>query len=249
MRALAAGLIFLWMGVPGVVAADEVAEVKVVEPYIELRTGPGSGYPIFHVVDRGEFVDVLKRKTDWFKVRYQMGVNRIIEGWVNRAQLELTVTPSGESTQLAETTLDDFANRRWEMGVLGGDFNGAPVMALYGGFAFNKNLSAEISAAKVVGDFSSSTLYNIGLLSQPFPEWRYSPFFTLGAGQIDTQPRVTLVQAKDSSDLIAHIGVGMKMFLSQRFILRVEYKNYIAFSSDNDNKEFEEWKAGFAFFF
>ncbi|NOX77168.1 MAG: SH3 domain-containing protein [Gammaproteobacteria bacterium] len=249
MRTLVVGLVFLWMSVSGVVVADEVAEVKIVEPYIELRTGPGSGHPVFHVVDRGEFIDVLKRKTDWFKVRYQMGASRIIEGWVNRAQLELTVAPGGESTRLAKAGLDDFTNRRWEMGVLGGDFNGAPVMAVYGGFAFNKNLSAEISAAKVVGEFSSSTLYLISVLSQPFPEWRYSPFFTLGAGQIETQPRVTLVQAKDTRDLVAHVGLGLKVFLSRRFILRAEYKNYVAFSSDNNNEEFEEWKVGFSFFF
>jgi len=122
-------------------------------------------------------------------------------------------------------------------------------MALYGGIAFNKNLSVELSAAKVIGEFSSSTLYNLNLLSQPFPEWRFSPFFTMGAGQIDTQPRVTLVQARDRTDLVANVGVGMKIFLSRRFILRAEYKNYIAFASDDDNEEFKEWKAGFSFFF
>ena len=40
--------------------ADELAEVKVADPYLEMRTGPGEGYPIFHVVDRDEFVEVIK---------------------------------------------------------------------------------------------------------------------------------------------------------------------------------------------
>ena len=249
LRVLRAGVALLWLGVSPVLTADEVAEVKVVEPYIELHTGPGSGYPVFHVVDRGEFIEILKRKTNWFKVRYRDGMHRVVEGWVTREQLELTATPGGDSTRLAETALDDFTRRRWEIGVLGGDFGAAPVMALYGGFAFNKNLSVELSAAKVIGEFSSSTLYNLNLLSQPFPEWRFSPFFTMGAGQIDTQPRVTLVQARDRTDLVANVGVGMKIFLSRRFILRAEYKNYIAFASDDDNEEFKEWKAGFSFFF
>jgi hypothetical protein len=86
-------------------------------------------------------------------------------------------------------------------------------------------------------------------VSQPFPEWRFSPFFTLGAGHIATKPRVTLVQAEDSSDATAHVGLGMRVYLSRRFILRAEYKSYVAFSSDDDNEEFEEWQAGFAFFF
>jgi hypothetical protein len=111
------------------------------------------------------------------------------------------------------------------------------------------NLTAELSASQVLGDYSSSLLLNVNLLSVPFPKWRYAPFFTLGAGQITTSPRVTLVHAPDSQDLMAHMGVGVKMYLTRRFILRAEYKNYVAFSSDDNNEEFEEWKAGFAFFF
>jgi hypothetical protein len=201
-------------------------------------------------VDRGEFVEVLKRKTDWFKVRYRRGVNAdVVEGWVSRQQMEQTLTLAGEATQFSETAQSDFEKRRWEAGLVGGDFNGAPVMTLYGGYALTRNLSAELSVSQVLGDFYSSLIVNLNLLSQPFPEWRYSPFFTLGVGQIDTSPRVTLVQARDQQDLMAHVGVGLKAYLARRFILRVDYKNYVAFSSDDDNEEFEEWKAGFAFFF
>jgi hypothetical protein len=58
-----------------------------------------------------------------------------------------------------------------------------------------------------------------------------------------------LIQAKDTQDLTAHMGLGLKVYLTRRFILRAEYKNYVGFSSDDKNEEFEEWKAGFAFFF
>ena len=227
-------------------ADDEVyPEVKVTDPYIEMHTGPGVGYPIFNVVDRGDFVEVIKRKTDWFKVRTAMG--KI--GWVSRQQMETTLTPTGEPTEFADAGLGDFTKRRWEMGLVGGTFNGAPVMTLYGAYALNANISAELSASQVSGDFFSSDLVNVNLLSQPFPKWRYAPFFTLGLGQITTTPSVTLIQAQDSQDLIAHVGIGIKMYLTRRFILRAEYKNYVEFSSDDNNKEFEEWKAGFAFFF
>ena len=227
-------------------AADDIyPEVKVAAPYIEMHTGPGSGYPIFHVVDRGDFVEVIKRKTDWFKVRTVKGK----VGWVNRVQMEKTITPSGEQTEFADAGLGDFSKRRWEMGLIGGTFNSAPVMTLYGGYALSANLSAELSVSQVTGDYFSSDIVNLNLLSQPFSKWRYSPFFTLGLGQITTSPSVTLIQAQDSQDLIAHMGLGVKMYLSRRFILRAEYKNYVGFSSDDDNEEFEEWKAGFAFFF
>jgi len=224
---------------------DVYPEVKVADPYIELHTGPGEGYPIFYVIDRGDYVEVIKRKTDWFKVRTEKGK----KGWVNRAQMEQTLLPSGETTQLADVKMGDFSKRRWEAGLVGGTFNGAPVMTVYGAYALMENLSAELSVSQVTGEFSSSLLANVNLVSQPFPAWRYSPFFTLGLGQIQTSPSTTLIKAKDSQDLIAHMGVGFKIYLTRRFIMRVEYKNYVGFSSDDNNEEFEEWKAGFAFFF
>ena len=228
------------------VSADELfPEVKVADPYIELHTGPGEGYPIVNVVDRGDFVEVIKRKTDWFKVRTVKGKT----GWVARVQMEKTLLPNGEVTQFADAAIGDFSKRRWESGLVGGIFNSAPVITLYGAYVLNQNLSAELSVSQVSGEFSSSVLANVNLVSSPFPKWRYSPFFTLGMGQIQTTPKVTLIQAKDSQDLTAHMGLGVKIYLTRRFILRAEYKNYVGFSSDDDNEEFEEWKAGFAFFF
>jgi Bacterial SH3 domain len=247
-RSVMRGVLFallLLLASLAVAEEDAYPEVKVAEPYIEMHTGPGAGYPIFNVVDRGDFVEVIKRKTDWFKVRTASGKS----GWVNRLQMEKTLTPTGEPTEFTDAGLGDFTKRRWEMGLVGGTFNGAPVLTAYGAYALMANLSAEISASKATGDFSSSDLVNFNLLTQPFSQWRYSPFFTLGIGQITTTPSLTLIQAQDSQDLIAHVGVGIKMYLTRRFILRAEYKNYVAFGSDDNNEEFEEWKAGFAFFF
>jgi uncharacterized protein YraI len=229
----------------GNVLAEGVAQIRVTRPYLELHTGPGEGYPIFYVVDRGEYVDVLVRKTDWFLVR----TRKHVEGWVSRAQIEETTTTTGEKAELKELSLNNYSNRRWEVGLVGGIFNNSPVMTFYTGYALMQNLSAELSISKVTADYSSSQLVNFNLMSEPFNDWRYSPFFTLGIGQIQTKPRTTLVLVKDRTDFIAHVGVGVKAYLTKRFILRAEYKNYVAFSSNDKNEEFEEWKAGFAFFF
>ena len=80
---------FLWLGclvaaalqiflLAPVEAADEYRSVTIADPYLEMRTGPGGGYPIFHVVDRGETVDVIKQRTEWYLVRTNNGK----EGWV-----------------------------------------------------------------------------------------------------------------------------------------------------------------------
>ena len=45
-------------------AAREYLQLFVTEPYLELHTGPGRGYPVFHAVPREQSVDVLFRRTD-----------------------------------------------------------------------------------------------------------------------------------------------------------------------------------------
>ena len=100
-----------------VLAADELREVAVADPYLEMHTGPGRGYPIFHVVDRGETVSIVMQRTDWYLVRDAGGD----EGWVDREQMELTLKPDGSAVDFKRATIDDFTNARWEMGLLAGE--------------------------------------------------------------------------------------------------------------------------------
>ena len=76
-----------------------------------------------------------------------------------------------------------------------------------------------------------------------------SPFFSLGTGIIQIEPKSVLAQTEDRSDQVAIIGVGLKGYLSRRFMLRLEYDGYVVLSSRNDNEDVDEWKAGFAVFF
>ena len=38
-------------------------QVVIDDPFIELHTGPGRGYPVFYIAERGEHVQLLKEKT------------------------------------------------------------------------------------------------------------------------------------------------------------------------------------------
>ena len=226
-------------------AEKQFFEVQVIEPYIELHTGPGRGYPVFHVVDRGEWVDVITRKTDWFRVRTHKGK----EGWVNRTQMETTLTRSGEKARFAEPGMGDFSNRRWEAGLIGGVFDGADMITVYGAYAMTSNLSAELSASQVFSNYSNAYTGTAALVAQPFPEWRISPFFLVGTGIIYTDPNVTVVHGNNRTDQIGSVGAGVRCYLTRRFILRAEYRNSVIFQDSDDNQEINEWQAGFAFFF
>ena len=86
--------------------------VSVADPYLELHTGPGRGYPITHVVARGEEISVLKRRTDWFKIRDDRGR----EGWAHRAQMATTLTPAGTALAINDPSRDQFGEHQREVG-------------------------------------------------------------------------------------------------------------------------------------
>lgn len=238
-------IVLLLVLIPTSVMSDTAIRLKVTGPYLEFHTGPGRGFPVFHVVERNEWVEVIKKRTDWFKVT--SGKEK--SGWVKRSQLAQTRDTEGKQVIFPEATIADFSNRKWEMGALAGDFNGSRLLTIYGGYHFNSIFSAELSFSEALGNYSSSRVVSINLLSQPFPEWKISPFFSIGTGIVQVKPSATLTQEKDRIDNTSHVGIGARMYLSNRFFIRAEYKNHIIFTSRNDNEDISEWKLGFAFFY
>jgi hypothetical protein len=226
--------------------ADEPRKILIADPFIELHTGPGRGYPIFHVVERGREVEIVKRRTDWFQIRTEQGV----EGWASREQMIATLEPTGEPLDLQEPARENYMSRRWQGGVMAGDFGGASLVSAFGGYAFSDNLSIELTLNHILGEFSNGYSATIGLMHVFVPEWRISPYFTLGTGIIYTEPKSTLVRVEDRDDQIGYVGGGLQFYLTRRFMLRSEYRNNVIFTSRDDNEEVDEWKyLGFAFFF
>lgn len=226
-------------------ARDDYPRVQVVEPYLEMQTGAGSGYPVFYVVERGEWIQILKRKTEWFKVRTRKGK----EGWVRRKQMQQTLTPAGTRLQFRDVAEGDFVRRHWEMGISSGDFSGATIISAWSGYSFTRNVSVELSASQILGSYSSSLMGNVSVLMQPFPEWRFSPYFSLGTGIIQTTPKTALVQTRDRIDNNSHVGLGLQIYLGKRFIMRFDYKSLLIYSSQDSNQDINVWQIGFAAFY
>lgn len=227
-------------------AARELVDVTVTDPYLELHTGPGPGYPVFYVVERNETVTILKRKTSWYKVR----TNRGREGWVPREQLERTLLSVSETpVKFKARSGKDYPGRRWEFGILNGDFGGADMLTLYGAFNFSPNFSTELALSQATGQFSDSLLADFNVTYMFYPEWRVSPFFKMGTGVINTETKSTLIATEDVTDQTAHIGVGIAAYITQSFVFRAEYNDYVVFTSRDENEEINEWKLGFGFFF
>ena len=226
---------------------NDFYKVTIADPFIELHTGPGAGYPIFYVVDRGTEVSVIRRKTDWFRIETSDGKT----GWASRDQMRETLLPTGEKFKLIEMGLDDFSQRKWIIGFTGGEFESTPVFTLFTGYSFTENLTGEIHFGKSIGDKSSATYYKGNLVMQPFPDWKYSPYMTLGLGEIEVDPSVILISANKDKNNFAQFGLGLQRYISRSFLFRIEANEYVIFSSGtSDNSEVaREWKFGFAVFF
>lgn len=226
-------------------AAVTSERLTVADPFLEMRTGPGRGYPVFFVVARGHAVVVELRHTDWYKVRAEAGQL----GWVHRSQLESTLTVAGSSKTFRDIALDDYLSRRVQMGGAWGRFKSEPMLKLWTSYKLSDTLSVEGDVGQVQGVFSGTNFWHVSLHSEPWSDQRLSPFFGVGLGQFKNFPNQSLVGATTTDAKLAHAIVGARYYLSERFVLRADWSIYTAFVSDQRSTEYRAITAGVSFFF
>lgn len=214
--------------------------VQVADPYVDIRTGPGKGYPKFYVAEQGEWMVLLKRRAGWFKV--QLENDKL--GWVSEKQLLQTLAPSGEVVNVDELEKNSAAQRPWQLGVSGGEFGGADLVSVLLAYQFTENISTELTLSQALGTFSNNYLYDVSVLHTAFPHWKVIPYLRLGGGQIKTDPNATLVETEDRTDSTFHAGIGLAVPLAKRFQLRFEYRNYLITTGRDDDEEIEQWRIG-----
>ncbi|MBI3368673.1 MAG: SH3 domain-containing protein [Burkholderiales bacterium] len=246
MRTLLVIALLLFGMVPPSRAADEPAEsVQVADPYLEMRTGPGRGYPIFHVAQRGESVQLILRHTDWFKVRGAKGQ----EGWVERAQLLGTLTAAGAPRTFRDVLVDDYLNRRVELGAAWGRFKSEPMLKLWTAYRLSESLGMELSLGQVQGLFSGTDFWHLNASAEPWSDRRLSPYFSVGVGKFKNIPNQSLVGATTTDAKLANASLGLRWYLSERFVARADWTLYTAFLSDQRSREYRAATLGLSFFF
>lgn len=231
-------------------AADEappprIERVRITEPYIEMRTGPGRGYPIHHVAAREEWIVIELRFTDWYKVRTENGR----EGWVQRRQLESTMTEAGVAKSFRDVLLDDYLQRKVELGAGWGRFKSEPMLKVWLGYRLSDTLGVEATVGQVQGKFSGTDFWHLNLQAEPWSDQRISPFFAVGFGKFKNIPNASLVDATPTDAKLANASLGVRYYLTERFMLRADYSIYTAFVSDQRSTEYRAIAAGLSFFF
>ena len=233
------------LGAPPARAADAPERLRVADPYLELHTGPGRGFPVFFVVAREEWIVIELRSTDWYKVRTDGGK----EGWVNRSQLQNTFTEAGVQKTFRDTVLDDYLARRLQMGAAWGQFKNEPMLKMWTSYRFSETLHLEGTIGQVQGTFSGTDIWSVNLVAEPLADLRLSPFFSIGVGKFKNLPNTTLVGALPTDAKLANASLGVRYYLTDRFIARADYTLYTAFLGDVRTGEFRAWTIGLGFFF
>jgi len=222
----------------------DVLSLEVVEPYIEMHTGPGRGYPVFNVVERGESIEILKRKPGWYLVRSPN--NKV--GWTNASQLAHTLKPTGIPVDLPEVSRGDYLRSHWRVGFSGGELEGASTFSVTAGYRPFSWIGLEVEGGKIYDESVTSEYYGVNLLAEPKPDWILSPFFRIGAGQFsfDSRQKVIVEDTGTSNYMMAGAGVGY--YIGQNLVARGEYRWY-SVSTDEDRVGLNAWTIGLNVFF
>jgi uncharacterized protein YgiM (DUF1202 family) len=248
-RAVFTGLglvLLLALGAEPSRAAERPAErLQVVEPYLEMHTGPGRGYPVFFVVERSQWVAIESRSTDWYRVRAEGGQL----GWVQRQQLESTLTAAGNAKTFRDLLIDDYLSRRLEFSGSWGRFSREPMLKLSLHYRLADAVGAELTVGQVQGLFSGTEFWHLALTSEPWSDRRWSPFFAVGLGRFKNIPNTSLVDAVATDAKLGQATLGLRWHLAERFTARLDWTLYTAYVSDARSTEYRSLTAGLGFFF
>ncbi len=231
-------------------AAPRADRVQVADPFIEMRTGPGRGYPVFHVVERAGWVVIELRRTDWYRVRVD-GVQNAAAGWVHREQLEATLTEVGVGAgkNFRDSVVDDYLSRRLEFGAALGRVKGQPLVKFWGAYRLGPALAVQGVAGQMQGPLAGTDYWHLGLIAEPWSDRRWSPFLTVGLGRFNNQPNGSLIAPTITRAKLGHAGLGLNWHWSERLVVRADWGLNAAFVSDTRVLEFRTLSAGMAFYF
>lgn len=226
-----------------------VMRLTVIDPYAEIRTGPGRGYPVFYAVEQGEVIEVLTRRPGWYEVRAGSGQT----GWTSTSELSRTMQASGAPADLPSVSYGDYLKRSWRVGFRSGEFtsgelDGADTFSVMGGYKLFSWLELEGELGKMYGNEIRGDYYAFNVLVEPFSQWRVSPFLSLGAGSmdIDSQPKLVPLEI-DSSDFQTY-SLGGNYYIGRNFVIQGAYRWY-SVDTDLGTERMEAWNLGFSAFF
>ncbi|GAC1309330.1 MAG: hypothetical protein NVSMB10_16330 [Steroidobacteraceae bacterium] len=223
-------------------AGRQPLELLVTQPYLEMHSGPGRGYPVTYVVGRGETVTVLYSRTEWYKVRAPRGQ----EGWARRDEVALTTLPSGRAPPIIAGA--EFASHRWELGAGYGEYNHQDMITAYADYGITPSIDVEAVVEQALRTPDNALVASLGLRHTFLPEWKwFSPTAGVGAAVRHIVSRNPPPPENDNR--LAYVSLGARGFFTERLMWRADWRHYVVFNNTNLYEDLEEWKFGLAVYF
>ncbi|WP_430461336.1 SH3 domain-containing protein [Thalassolituus sp. LLYu03] len=223
---------------------QQALQVTVIDPYLELHTGPGRGYPVIYVVEKGESISVISRRTTWYLIADQRGKS----GWVTRESLARTLMDTGTPVALPDTRHGDFLAHKARLGFAVGKQEGSEQVAMIAGYRLSKRFGIEAEYGQVFAETVDGNQQSVSLIVEPTDRWSFTPFVSLGYGRQELNLKEKLPGTRPVADDFRSFGAGINMYIGFNFVLRGEYRN-LTILSENDNVSNALWRIGFSSFF
>jgi hypothetical protein len=237
---------------PDINDASRSVKLKVIDSYLELHSGPGRGYPIFHVIEQGQSVNVHTRRTNWFFVSDRRGR----QGWVKQQALARTLAPTGLPAALPDVQHGDFLAQQGRVGFAIGQQEQANTATVMAGFRLLSWAGAEIEYGEIFDETLDGTNYGASIIIEPFQlvdyvaKWPITPFISKGFGK-QTLQRKTKAQigfTNSFDDDYEFTGVGINYYIGFNFVVRGEYRK-IFLTGDRGSLSNDAFRLGFSSFF
>jgi hypothetical protein len=225
---------------------NKAVQLSVIDTYLELHTGPGRGYPIFHVMEQGETVYVHSRRTNWFYVSDRR--NR--QGWVKQEGLARTLAPTGLPAALPNTKHGDFLAQQGRVGFSLGQQDSADTATVMAGYRLLSFAGIEMEYGQIFGNRIDGTTYGASLLIEPIKSWSFTPFISKGYGRQEWKEKQKQQVGTSNSfnSRYEYTGVGINYYIGYSFVVRGEYRK-VHLTGDNDSLTNSAWRLGFSSFF
>lgn len=230
-------------------AEEQQLRLEVIDPFIELHTGPGKGYPIFYTIEQGEQIAVITRRTGWYEIKAQNG--RI--GWAKASQVARTLLPTGEPVDLPTISYGDYLKNSWRVGFnLGqfssGELEGADIFGYSLGYRPLSLLGVEIESGNFYETEVKGNYQSLNILVEPFSEWKLSPVLMIGGGSMEIESQPELTPLSFEKENFSRVGLGVNYYIGRNFVLQAGFQN-LKVSTDNNDERLKRWNLGFNAFF
>lgn len=225
---------------------QSAVQLSVIDSYLELHTGPGRGYPVFHTMEQGETVYVHRRRTNWFYVSDR----RQREGWVKQEGLARTLAPTGLPAALPDTQHGDFLAQQGRVGFTLGKQSNAETATIMAGYRLLSFAGIEAEYGQIFGDQIDGTTYGFSLLIEPFKQWSFTPFLSKGYGwqRWQQKEKQQIGSNNHFNSRYEYTGIGINYYIGYSFVIRGEFRN-VHLSGDNNALTNNAWRLGFSSFF